>query len=73
MWGESGCAVPSLGLGGQQQVRQEWTPRAACLWAWGRQVDCSLWAVGCRGSPGAQWGSVSVYSLHCISGAGHWW
>lgn len=23
MWGESGCAVSSLGLGGEQQVRQE--------------------------------------------------
>lgn len=55
MWGESGCAVPSLGLGGQQQVRQEWTPRAPLpTWAWGRQADCSLWAVGCRGSPGAR-------------------
>lgn len=25
LWGKSGCAGPSLGLGGQQQVRQEWS------------------------------------------------
>lgn len=39
------------------------------MWAWGRQADCNLWAVGWRGSPGARWGSMSVCSWHCIGRA----